>query len=48
MFDQSSGHCKKKEDGLNVNAMNKEYGGKQRKMRETEVQMELSQKNKQL
>ena len=29
MFDQSSGHCKKKEDGLNVSNMNKEYGGKQ-------------------
>jgi len=35
MFDQSSGHCKKKEDGLNVNAIKKGYGGKQRKMRDT-------------
>ena len=35
MFDQSSGHCKKQEDGLNVNGMNKEYGGKQKKLRDT-------------
>jgi len=38
MFDQSSGHCKKKEGGLNVHGMNKEYGGSQKKLRDTLIQ----------
>jgi hypothetical protein len=34
-YDQSSGHCKKKSDGLNVHEMNKKWGGLQRHMRST-------------
>ena len=37
MLDQSSGHCKVREDGLLVNRMNVSYGGKISCMRETTV-----------
>jgi hypothetical protein len=35
IFDQSSGHAKKRVDGLNVNGMNLNWGGNQKRMRET-------------
>jgi hypothetical protein len=35
LFDQSSGHSKKRSDGLNVVGMNLNWGGSQRTMRET-------------
>ena len=37
MFDQSSGHCKKQDGGLNVVGMNKEFGGRQKKLRDTYI-----------
>ena len=37
MYDQSSGHCKKREDGLVVNNMNVNYGGKVTNMRNTVI-----------
>jgi hypothetical protein len=40
MFDHSSGHDKKRPDGLNATSMNKEFGGKQPKMRETKIEEE--------
>ena len=36
-FDHSSGHDRNRPDGLNENEMNKYYGGKQPKMRKTEI-----------
>lgn len=36
-FDQSSGHAKKREDGLNAKAMNQKHGDKKPPMRESEV-----------
>ena len=40
--DWSSGHSKSKEDGLNANAMNGAWGGKQPCMRSTRIQEEES------
>jgi hypothetical protein len=40
LVDHSSGHDKKRPDGLNANSMNKEYGGKQPTMRETLIEEE--------
>jgi len=37
LFDQSSGHTKKREDGLNVGNMNRDYGGRVPVMRQTLV-----------
>jgi hypothetical protein len=37
LLDQSSGHGKKQSDGLNAHVMNKEFGGKQPRMRSTEI-----------
>jgi hypothetical protein len=36
-FDQSSGHCRKRTDGLNVICMNSDWGGMQKKMRDTTI-----------
>jgi hypothetical protein len=36
-FDQSSGHCRKRYDGLNVVGMNGDWGGVQQKMRNTTI-----------
>ena len=37
MLDQSSGHCKVREDGLVVSKMNVNYGGKASNMRDTTI-----------
>ncbi len=37
LLDQSCGHDRQKEDGLNVEQMNKTFGGNQPKMRETKI-----------
>jgi hypothetical protein len=37
LFDQSSGHTKKREDGLNANNMNREHGGRVPEMRQTVI-----------
>jgi hypothetical protein len=36
-FDQSSGHCRKRHDGLNIVGMNGDWGGAQQKMRDTRI-----------
>jgi hypothetical protein len=38
MFDHSSGHARKRTNGLNANSMNKSFGGVQPKMRETKTE----------
>jgi len=40
LFDHSSGHDKQREDGLNVKKMTKNFGGTQRKMRDTVIKQE--------
>ena len=37
LFDQSSGHCKVRDDGLVANKMNVKYGGRVRNMRDSKI-----------
>jgi hypothetical protein len=37
LFDQSSGHTKKQDEGLNMHNMNSSFGGKSPPMRETNL-----------
>ena len=41
MVDHSCGHDRQRDDGLSVLHMNKEYGGKQRYMHESQVTKEM-------
>ena len=40
LFDHSNGHDRQREDALNPNKMNKEWGGSQPKMRDTKIEVE--------
>jgi len=40
LVDHSSGHDKQREDGLNVSRMTRNFGGAQRKMRDTQIKQE--------
>jgi hypothetical protein len=40
LVDHSSGHNKQREDGLNVSRMTRNFGGAQRKMRDTQIKQE--------